>query len=73
MRAIGVTPVMYGRWHQEYGGLKLDQVKRMKEPEQENQRLRRAVSNLTLDKLILKGEAKKANGTIRPPNAKGNW
>ena len=62
VRAIGVTQVTYGRWRQEYGGLKLDQVKRMKELEQENQRLRRAVSDLTLDKLILKGEAEKANG-----------
>jgi putative transposase len=61
VRAIGVTQVTYYRWKQEYGGLKLDQVKRMKELEQENQRLRRAVSDLTLDKLILK-EA-----------AKGNW
>jgi len=58
VRAIGVTRVTYGRWRQEYGGLKLDQVKRMKELEQENQRLRRAVSDLTLDKLILKEAAK---------------
>jgi transposase-like protein len=58
VRAIGVTQVTYGRWRQEYGGLKLDQVKRMKELEQENQRLRRAVSDLTLDKLILKEAAK---------------
>jgi transposase-like protein len=58
VRAIGVTQVTYYRWKQEYGGLKLDQVKRMKELEQENQRLRRAVSDLTLDKLILKEAAK---------------
>jgi transposase-like protein len=58
VRAIGVTQVTYGRWRQEYGDLKLDQVKRMKELEQENQRLRRAVSDLTLDKLILKEAAK---------------
>ena len=58
VRAIGVTQVTYYRWKQEYGGLKLDQVKRMKELEQENQRLRRAVSDLTLDKLILKETAK---------------
>ena len=58
VRAIGVTQVTYSRWRQEYGGLKLDQVKRMKELEQENQRLRRAVSDLTLDKLILKEAAK---------------
>ena len=58
VRAIGVTQVTYYRWKQEYGGLKLDQVKRMKELEQENTRLRRAVSDLTLDKLILKETAK---------------
>ena len=58
VRATGVTQVTYSRWRQEYGGLKLDQVKRMKELEQENQRLRRAVSDLTLDKLILKEAAK---------------
>jgi len=58
VRAIGVTQVTYGRRRQEYGGLKLEQVKRMKELEQENQRLRRAVSDLTLDKLILKEAAK---------------
>jgi hypothetical protein len=45
--------VTYHRWRNEYGGLKLDQVKRLKELEQENARLRRAVSDLTLDKLIL--------------------
>ncbi len=58
VRAIGVTQVTYYRWKQEYGGLKVDQVKRMKELEQENTRLRRAVSDLTLDKLILKEAAK---------------
>ncbi len=58
IRAIGVTPVTYSRWKQEYGGLKSDQVKRLKELEQENARLRRAVSDLTLDKLILTEAAK---------------
>ncbi|MBL8707405.1 MAG: IS3 family transposase [Rhodospirillales bacterium] len=53
IREIGVTEVTYYRWRQEFGGLKTDQVKRMKELEQENARLRRAVSDLTLDKLIL--------------------
>ena len=61
IRAIGVTEVTYYRWRQEYGGLKSDQVRRMKELETENQRLRKAVADLTLDKLILK-EA-----------ASGNW
>ncbi len=50
----------YYRWRNEYGGLKGDQVKRLKELETENNRLRRAVSDLTLDKLIL-AEAAKGN------------
>jgi len=53
VRAIGVTEVTYYRWRREFGGLKTDQVKRMKELEAENARLRRAVSDLTLDKMIL--------------------
>ena len=47
----------YYRWRAEFGGLKLDQVKRLKELERENARLRRAVSDLTLDKVILKEAA----------------
>jgi transposase-like protein len=61
IRTIGVTPFTYYRWRKEFGGLKLDQVKRLKELEKENERLRKAVSDLTLEKLILK-EA-----------ASGNW
>ena len=53
VRSIGVTEVTYYRWRQEYGGLKSDQVKRLKELETENARLRKAVSDLTLEKLIL--------------------
>jgi putative transposase len=53
IRAIGVTEVTYYRWRNEYGGLKGEQVKRLKELEVESSRLRRAVSDLTLDKLIL--------------------
>jgi putative transposase len=60
VRSIGVTEVTYYRWRSEYGGMKLDQVKRLKELEIENTRLRKAVSDLTLDKLILK-EASKGN------------
>ena len=60
VRSIGVTEVTYYRWRNEYGGLKGDQVKRLKELEIENNRLRRAVSDLTLDKLIL-AEAAKGN------------
>ena len=60
IRAIGVTEVTYYRWRNEFGGLQGDQVKRLKELETENSRLRRAVSDLTLDKLIL-AEAAKGN------------
>ena len=58
IRSIGVTEVTYYRWRSEYGGMKLDQVKRLKELEVENGRLRKAVSDLTLDKLILKEAAR---------------
>lgn len=59
-RAIGVTEQSYYRWRKEYGGLKLDQARRLKELERENQRLRKAVADLTLDKLIL-AEAARGN------------
>jgi len=58
IRAIGVAEVTYDRWRQEYGGIKSDQVKRMKELETENQRLRKAIADLTLDKLILQEAAR---------------
>jgi putative transposase len=58
VRSIGVTDVTYYRWRQEYGGLKTDQVKRLKDLETENVRLRKAISDLTLDKLILQEAAK---------------
>ena len=57
IRAIGVTEVTYYRWRKEYGGLKSDQVRRMKDLEVENQRLR-AIADLTLDKLILQEAAR---------------
>ncbi len=60
-RGIGVSEPSYYRWRREYGGLKVDQARRLKDLEQENTRLKRAVAELTLDKLILK-EA-----------AEGNW
>ena len=52
-RAVGVTEQSYYRWRKEYGGLQSNQVKRLKEMEKENARLRRAVSDLTLDNQIL--------------------
>ena len=58
IRSIGVTEVTYYRWRQEFGGLKGEQVKRLKDLETENGRLRRAVSDLTLDKLILQEAAR---------------
>ena len=60
-RRIGVSEQSYYRWCREYGGLKVDQARRLKDLEQENARLKRTVADLTLDKLILK-EA-----------AEGNW
>jgi len=53
VRQIGVTQQTYYRWRKQYGGMGRTQLKRLKELEKENQRLRRAVSDLTLDKLIL--------------------
>ena len=58
VRSIGLTEATYYRWRQEYGGLKSDQVRRMKELETENQRLRKAIADLTLDKLILQEAAR---------------
>ena len=60
-RRIGVSEQSYYHWRREYGGLKVDQARRLKELEQENIRLKRAVADLTLDKLILKKAAE------------GNW
>jgi putative transposase len=53
VRQIGVTVQTFYRWRKQYGGMSRDQLKRLKEFEAENQRLRRAVSDLTLDKMIL--------------------
>ncbi len=57
IRAISVTACTYYRWRKEFGGLKSDQVKRLRDLEKENERLRKAVSDLTLEKLILKEAA----------------
>ena len=65
VRTIGVTQVTYDRWRREFGGLPMEQVKRMKELGQENQRLRKAVSDLTLDKLILAEAAKRNFSALR--------
>ena len=60
-RGLGVSEASFYRWRSEYGGLRTDQARRMKDLERENARLKRAVAELTLDKQILK-EA-----------AEGNW
>jgi len=57
-RQFGITEQTYYRWRKEYGGLKIDQAKRLKQLEQENNRLRRAVSDLTIDNTILKEAAR---------------
>lgn len=56
-RSIGVSEQSYYRWRREYGGLKVDQARRLKELERENTRLKRAVADLTLEKLVLKEAA----------------
>jgi hypothetical protein len=58
IRQIGVSEVTYCRWRQEVGGLKTEQVKRLKDLELENSRLHKVVSDLTLDKLILQEAGK---------------
>lgn len=50
----GITEQTYYRWRKEYGGLQVDQARRLKELEQENTRLKRVVANLSLDNLVLK-------------------
>jgi len=61
MSRIGVSEQSYYRWRKEYGGLKMDQARRLKELVRENSRLKRAVADLTLEKLVLK------------ETAEGNW
>ncbi len=56
-REIGVTENTYYRWRKGYGGMRIDQARRLREVERENARLRRAVADLTLDNLILKEAA----------------
>ena len=67
IRSIGVTQFTYYRWRKEFGGLKTDQVKRLKELEKENERLRKAVSDLTLEKLILR-RLPRETSEPRPPS-----
>ena len=57
IKGFGITDVTYSRWRQEFGGMSVSQARRLKELEKEKERLRKAVSDLTLDKLILKDAA----------------
>jgi putative transposase len=57
-KKLGITDQTYYRWRREYGGLKVDQAKRLKELESENARLKRVVADLTLDNSILKDAAR---------------
>lgn len=58
VRQMGISSVTYYKWRKEYGGLRVDQAKRFKEIEQENQRLRKVVADLTIDNSILKEVAR---------------
>jgi putative transposase len=58
VRELGIHEITYYRWRKEYGGMRINQMKRLKELETENSRLRKAVSDLTLDKIILQEAAK---------------
>ena len=62
VRSTGVTQFTYYRWRKEFDGLKTDQVRRLKELEKENERLRKAVSDLTLEKLILREATSRTEG-----------
>jgi len=58
VKVLGISEVSYYRWRKEYGGLSLSQAKRLKDLERENARLRRAVSDLNLNKIILQEAAR---------------
>lgn len=58
LRQLGVSDATYYKWRKEYGGLRVDQAKRLKELEQENSRLRKVVSDLSIDNAILKEAAR---------------
>ena len=73
VRQIGVTQRTCYRWRKQYGGMGTDQLKELKRLQKENERLRKAVSDLTLDKLILKGERWRATGPSAGANARGNF
>jgi putative transposase len=67
-RKLGISEQTYYRWRKEYGGMRVDQAKRLKELEQENARLKKLVADLSLDNAILK-EANRGNFQARPKKA----
>jgi transposase-like protein len=67
-KEAGITDVTYYRWRKEYGGLKADQARRLKELERENQRLKRIVADLSVEKAILKDAAE---GNFQAPSGDG--
>jgi putative transposase len=66
-KALGIAENTYYRWRNQFGGIKADEMKRLKELEKENERLRKAVSDLTLEKLILREAASGNFFSIRGP------
>jgi putative transposase len=60
LKEIGISDVTYYRWRKEYGGMRVDQAKRLKDLEQENSRLKKLVADISLDNAILK-EASRGN------------
>jgi putative transposase len=60
LRQLGISDATYYKWRKEYGGLRVDQAKRLKDLEQENSRLRKVIADLTIDNSILK-EASRGN------------
>ena len=73
IRQLGIGEVTFYRWCKEYGGMSGDRLRRLKELEKENEPRRRAVSDLTLDKQILKAERMHATGPSACANARGNF
>jgi transposase-like protein len=69
LKKIGVSDCTYYRWRKEYGGMRIDQAKRLKKLEQENSRLKQLVADLSLDKAILQ-EASRGNSQARQKDVK---
>ena len=73
IRQRGISEVMFYRWRKEYAGMSGDRLGRLKKPEKENERLRHAMSDLTLNKQILKTERMHAVGPNARAKARGNF